>query len=61
MLGCAPATPFDFQRTLRARAWTWRQVQGNLLWKLFLGSISRMMETEGGELLTRWKEALQGT
>jgi carbon monoxide dehydrogenase subunit G len=33
-------------------------VQGNLLWKLFLGMISRAMEKEDGEYLTRLKEAM---
>ncbi len=34
-------------------------VQGNLLWKPFLGMMSRMMEKEDGEYLSRLKEALE--
>ena len=36
-------------------------VQGNLLWKLFLGMMSRAMEKEDGEYLTRLKEAVERT
>jgi hypothetical protein len=35
------------------------EVKGNLLWKLFLGMMSRMLEKEDGEMLTRMKEALE--
>jgi hypothetical protein len=35
------------------------EVRGNLLWKLFLGSMARMMEKEDGEYLTRMKNALE--
>jgi carbon monoxide dehydrogenase subunit G len=34
-------------------------VQGNFLWRLFLGLISRAMEKEDGDLLSRLKEALE--
>jgi carbon monoxide dehydrogenase subunit G len=34
-------------------------VQGNLLWKLFLGMMSRAMEKEDGEYLTRLKVAIE--
>jgi len=34
-------------------------VSGNLLWKLFLGMMSRMMEREDGEYLTRLRDALE--
>jgi carbon monoxide dehydrogenase subunit G len=33
-------------------------VQGNLLWKLFLGMMSRMMEKEDGQYLERLKQAM---
>jgi carbon monoxide dehydrogenase subunit G len=36
-------------------------VQGNLLWKLFLGMLSRVMEKEDGEYLTRLKETVERT
>jgi carbon monoxide dehydrogenase subunit G len=36
-------------------------VQGNFLWWLFLGMMSRMMEKEDGEYLTRLKEAMEPT
>jgi carbon monoxide dehydrogenase subunit G len=35
------------------------EVRGNLLWKLFLGWISGVMEKEDGEYLTRLKEAVE--
>jgi carbon monoxide dehydrogenase subunit G len=35
------------------------EVTGNLLWKLFLGMISRMMEREDGDYLTRLKDAIE--
>jgi hypothetical protein len=34
-------------------------VQGNLLWKPFLGMMSRMMEKEDGEYLNRLKGAME--
>ncbi|MHC4399385.1 MAG: SRPBCC family protein [Planctomycetota bacterium] len=34
-------------------------VRGNLLWKLFLGMISRMMEKEDGDYLQRLKSAVE--
>jgi len=34
-------------------------VQGNIFWKLFLGMMSRMMEKEDGQYLTRMKEAME--
>jgi carbon monoxide dehydrogenase subunit G len=34
-------------------------VTGNLFWKLFLGLISRVMEREDGEYLTRLKDAIE--
>lgn len=34
-------------------------VGGNLLWKLFLGMISRMMEKEDGDYLVRLKSAIE--
>ena len=34
-------------------------VQGNVLWWLFLGMMSRMMEKEDGEYLERVKTAMQ--
>jgi carbon monoxide dehydrogenase subunit G len=34
-------------------------VNGNLLWKLFLGMLSRMMEKEDGEYLNRLKSAIE--
>jgi carbon monoxide dehydrogenase subunit G len=37
------------------------EVRGNLLWKLFLGALSRMMEKEDGEYLARLKEAMERT
>jgi carbon monoxide dehydrogenase subunit G len=37
------------------------EVTGNLLWKLFLGMLSRMMEREDGEYLNRLNEALVKT
>ena len=36
-------------------------VQGNLLWKPFLGMMSRAMEKEDGEYLNRLKEAMERT
>jgi carbon monoxide dehydrogenase subunit G len=35
------------------------EVTGNLLWKLFSGMISRMMEREDGDYLTRLKDAME--
>jgi carbon monoxide dehydrogenase subunit G len=34
-------------------------ITGNLLWKLFLGLMSRMMEKSDGEYLTRLRDALE--
>ena len=34
-------------------------VTGNLFWKLFLGLISRVMEREDGDYLTRLKDAME--
>ena len=34
-------------------------VQGNVLWWLFLGMLARMMEKEDGEYLNRLKDAMQ--
>jgi len=34
-------------------------VRGNLLWKLFLGMMSRMMEKEDGQYLERLKECME--
>ena len=36
-------------------------VQGNFIWWLFLGVMSRMMEKEDGEYLERLKAAMQPT
>jgi carbon monoxide dehydrogenase subunit G len=36
------------------------QVRGNLLWKLFLGMMSRMMEKEDGQYLERLKLCMEG-
>jgi carbon monoxide dehydrogenase subunit G len=37
------------------------EVTGNLLWKLFLGMIVRMMEKGDGDYLGRLKEAMEST
>jgi hypothetical protein len=36
-------------------------VEGNLLWKLFLGMLCRVIEKEDGEYLNRLKAAVEGT
>jgi len=35
------------------------EVTGNLLWKLFLGMISGVMEKQDGEYLSRLKDAIE--
>jgi uncharacterized membrane protein len=60
MLGMRASYTFRFSpETHGSRVEMDAEVTGNLLWKLFLGIISRMMEREDGDSLTRLKAALE--
>jgi hypothetical protein len=60
MLGMSAAYRFHFvPEGTGTRVDMEAEVRGNLLWKLFLGWISGVMEKEDGEYLTRLKEAVE--